>query len=216
MHQPIQREPRQKKGLFMTGTSHRLGGILAGLGTISLLQAADITSQGVILGAAVIGSLLPDIDNAQSTISYKVPLVRGIVGLMQGAIRMLSGLLPNKQRRYVRSLIGHRGITHSLVFAAAMPGMVLVAGRMLHHVLYTPYFNMAAWGIMAGVLSHILLDIFSNGVPLFLPFSVKRITAARIKTGGVAEWLVRIGIILLAGIILGPWFNEVLGEYSRM
>jgi len=194
----------------MTGTSHRLGGVLAGLATIALMKTPDIQTQGIILASAVIGSLLPDIDNAQSSISYKIPLVRGIVGLFQGAIKLLAGLLPKKQERFIRSAIGHRGITHSLVFALIMPGIIIIFGHMFSNLYIFP----AALGMMVGILSHILLDLFSNGVPLFLPFSNKRTTGARIKTGGVAEWLIRIVIIYIALVIVGPWFNDLMATYN--
>ena len=181
----------------MTGISHRLGGICAGLGAISLLQATDIKSQGIILGAAVIGSLLPDIDTAQSTISYKIPAVRAVVGVMQGLVRAMAGLLPRKQRDYIRSTIGHRGITHSLLFSLIFPALIIAVGYNLH----TSHAIMAALGMMAGILSHILLDIFSNGSPLFLPFSKKRVTGARIKTGGIIERIFQAGLVVLTTII---------------
>lgn len=181
----------------MTGTTHRLGGILVGMGMIELLQADDIKQQGLILGAAILGSLIPDIDNPQSTISYKIPLLRSLVGMLQGAVRLFSCILPKKQKQYVRSCIGHRGITHSWIFVVILMLLTLLADRILQ-----PEMNLILIGAAtsAGMISHIVLDCFANGVPLLLPFSTNRVTITHIKTGGAAEWFVRAGLILLIGV----------------
>lgn len=180
----------------MTGTTHRLGGIIAGIGTMELLGIHDLKTQGIIIGASIVGSLIPDIDNPQSTISYKIPVMRSIVGILQGAIRLTTNLLPRKQKQYVRSCIGHRGVTHSILFALLIPGLILMLGRIIG-----VQWNLVALGIFIGLMSHIILDFFAGGVPFFIPFYAKRVAIMHIKTGGIAEWLVRIGFILLIGII---------------
>lgn len=69
---------------------------------------------------SVLGGLLPDIDNVHSQIGSRLPVVELIVHGCQKGIRLLSGILPRKLRENVRSLIGHRGLLHSLLVPAAM------------------------------------------------------------------------------------------------
>lgn len=94
------------------------------------------------------GALLPDIDQASSTLGSRC---KPIAWLLQ-----------------------HRGVTHSLLFAA------------LCGVLY-PYLGL-------GVLSHIVLDMLNRkGVMLFWPFrKTIGIPFLDIKTGGFFEWLLRL------------------------
>ena len=45
--------------------------------------------------------------------------------------------------------------------------------------------------MIAGNLSHLILDMLSGGVPLLMPFSVARIRVCSFRTGGVVEWMWR-------------------------
>lgn len=182
----------------MTGTTHRLAGICAGIAAIEMLQVNDITIQTVLLSGCILGSLLPDIDNPQSTISYKIPFVRAVYGILQKAIRGFASLLPRRQREYVRSSIGHRGLSHSIFAAIALPALAWLIGRAIH---LKP--EALVMGLMFGILSHIFMDLFSGGVRLFLPFSIYNIRFFKIKTGGIIEWIIRIGlsIVLVYGLM---------------
>jgi inner membrane protein len=68
------------------------------------------------------------------------------------------------------SLGGHRGITHSLAFAALFAGAVVLVG--FRGAGLSPA---RAWlGLAGAVMSHSLLDMltsYGNGVALFAPFS---------------------------------------------
>lgn len=169
----------------MTGTTHRLAGITAGIVVTEVLHIHDVKMQTVIIGGCILGSLLPDIDNPQSTISYKIPFVRIIFGIFQKMIRILSGLLPNKQGNYIRSCIGHRGLTHSLLAVIFLPAISFFITRMIG---YSD--NLFSISLGIGILSHIILDIFSGGTRLLLPFSAVNIKLMKIRTGGVIEILI--------------------------
>jgi len=53
--------------------------------------------------------------------------------------------------------------------------------------------------VLAGWLSHILLDTLSNGVPVFWPFG--RLTLAHVKTGGKIDYLFGgAGLIVLVAL----------------
>ena len=184
----------------MTGTTHRLAGIGAGIAAIEILQINDMATQAVILTGCIVGSLLPDIDNPQSTISYKIPFVRAVYGLLQKVIRGFANLLPRRQREYVKSSIGHRGLSHSLFAAVTLPALVWLIGSVIH---INP--DACALALMLGILSHIFMDLFSGGVRLFLPFSVHNVKFLKIKTGGIMEWIVRIGLITVLAYGVMKW-----------
>lgn len=177
----------------MMAATHRLGGLAAGMAIAAVLHTSPADT-GVIIAGAVLGSLVPDIDNRQSCISRKWKIASLAVSAGQAVIRGLSNLLPRKQKKYVRSLIGHRGLTHSLAAAVLIPLVVVAGGEFLKNSITGIY---AAYGMSAGILSHLLFDIFAGGVPLLMPFSVKRVCFARIKTGGLIEWIFRIILIIV-------------------
>ncbi|MGN1205159.1 MAG: metal-dependent hydrolase, partial [Lachnospiraceae bacterium] len=131
---------------------------------------------------------------SHSSISRKWVLLSVFVSIGQMIIRAFSAVLPRKQRNYIRSLIGHRGITHSLVPVIVIPFMICLAG---HIIGYADAGTYTAAGIGLGILSHLIFDMLAGGVPLFMPFSTKRICLAHIKTGGVAEWVFRVILILV-------------------
>lgn len=178
----------------MLSATHRLGGLASGIIFASAIHIPLLES-GMLITGAVLGSLMPDIDNPNSTISRKMKGTSFIVRAGQGGIRLISDLLPRKQREYVRSLIGHRGLTHSLIPVAAVWIAAFVTDRFL------------IYGIAAGLISHLVLDILSGGVPLFLPLTTKRVTIAHIKTGGAVEWFFR---VILAGILIYFGYREVI------
>jgi len=181
----------------MTGTTHRLAGIGTGIAAIEMLQVNDVKMQSFLLTGCILGSLLPDIDNPQSTISYKIPFVRAVYGIFQKLIRLFANVLPKRQKEYVRSSIGHRGLSHSLFIAIVLPILIWLIGNVIK--LNTDIFSL---GLMLGLLSHILLDLFSGGTRLFLPFSIHNIKFLKIKTGGIIEWIIRIvfTVVLVYGV----------------
>ncbi len=189
----------------MTAPTHRLGGIAAGVVTAYVITPDDICSTALLITGAILGSLVPDIDNRNSSISRKWRLISFFITAGQYIIRVISYLLPKKQAKYVRSLIGHRGLTHSLMAAIIIPLCILGIGTLLGWENLSVY---AALGVGVGILSHLLFDIFANGVPLFMPFSIKRVCLAHIKTGGVTEWLFRVTLIIIfisLGLEVIPW-----------
>lgn len=182
----------------MTAPTHRLGGIAAGTVLISLMHPDMQGSVCVMLGT-MLGSLLPDIDNRHSSISRKWNAMSCIVNVGQKLIRLISNLFTNKQKEYICSLIGHRGLTHSLTALLFFPGMVFLIMSDLGKRWYG---YQVAVGLAGGIASHLLLDMLSGGVPLFMPIFTKRVTLLHIKTGGAAEWIFRI-ILLVIFIFLG-------------
>lgn len=188
----------------MMAPTHRIGGIAAGT-VMAALVKPDISGGVILLVGAVLGSLLPDIDNRHSSISRKWPLISLLVTIGQTVIRGLSALLPGKQKRYVRSLIGHRGITHSLCPVIVLPLVAAAVGYLSGYKIKGLY---TALGLAGGMLSHLAFDMLAGGVPLLMPFTTKRICIARIKTGGIAEWIFRVILIVIfmySGVEVISW-----------
>lgn len=123
--------------------SHSIGGALTGLGVGYISTKAGIDcSVGLMLVGGVIGGLLADIDHPKSYVGSKV--------------RLISDML--------YSTVGHRTLTHSLLF-------VIVAGSIVG------LFNISLGvGVALGILSHIVLDMLTgSGVAYLYPFQRKRI-----------------------------------------
>lgn len=183
----------------MTGVTHKLGGILTGVILADQFCNGTVESTFVVAGA-VLGSLLPDIDNQRSTIGGMMPGTSILVRAGQKTIRLFSHLFPRKVAEDIRSLIGHRGILHSLVAP-----FVVAAAALLQKNTMAVYFFMA---VAIGMVSHLILDLFSGGVPLFMPFSMKRIKLAGIRTGGMLE---RIIAVIIGGSCVPYLMRCVLG-----
>jgi len=79
---------------------------------------------------------------------------------------------------------GHRGFTHSLAALALLAGVCFY--------FLPPTLSLA---ILAGYSSHILADVLTTeGVGLFWP-NGGRVTLLPIRTGGLIEYLFRVGMI---------------------
>ncbi|MDD3919591.1 MAG: metal-dependent hydrolase [Eubacteriales bacterium] len=141
----------------MKSETHVIGGILVAAALkLPMPEAVMLT----------FGALLPDIDQASSTLGSRC--------------------------KAVSWLLQHRGVTHSLLFAA------------LCGAIY-PYLGL-------GVLSHILLDMLNRkGVMLFWPFrKTIGIPLLDIKTGGFFEWLLRLVMSAAAIWLIFPKLTETV------
>jgi len=91
----------------MNGKTHLIIGVASGLGLSVVFQAAPIAA-AMLTSAAAVGSLLPDIDHPNSSISYKV-------GLARAPLFWLS----------------HRGITHSALIVI----LITLVGQQIQPML---------------------------------------------------------------------------------
>jgi inner membrane protein len=126
------------------------------------------------LRAAALGSLAPDLDSPKSYLGRRVRPVSWTV----------------------KSLVGHRGFTHSLL-ASCLVFLSLAAARQYHPGWFS-YFM--ALGI--SYLSHVFADwLTTEGVPLFWPDQRRFRSPLSFRTGGLFEQLFG----LAAGLCLGIW-----------
>ncbi|MCD8510038.1 MAG: metal-dependent hydrolase [Bacillus sp. (in: Bacteria)] len=123
-----------------------------------------------------LGSLLPDIDEPKSFIGRKLFFIA----------------YPLKK------IMGHRGLTHSLLACAGL------------YFLYSLYPSSFSLGLFIGYACHIVGDFFSvRGVPLLLPFTKQRVKAPiTYRTGGKGEIIILLlgfgcflGVFILGGLL---------------
>ena len=128
-----------------------------------------------------LGSLLCDIDMKGSYISKRFPIIYKLFG-----------------KRFK-----HRGFTHSLLFIggiAFLGDMVIVSSD--NNVVFTCIFS----GILAGVISHIILDLITKeGVELFYPISIN-FSILPIKTSSKTEKNINKFLSLLVIFLIGYRF----------
>ena len=141
----------------MTKETHSKGGYIIGLLLLpyiykTFLLDYNLTYRIVLLFIYAyfthFGALISDIDMKGSYISKRFPIIHKLFG---------------KRFR-------HRGFTHSLLFV----GIIAFIGNTItissnDNIVFTCIFS----GILAGVISHILLDIITKeGVELFYPVEI--------------------------------------------
>jgi membrane-bound metal-dependent hydrolase YbcI (DUF457 family) len=175
----------------MTGKTHRLIGITAGLGyyfATTTPQYAPATFGAVVVGA-YFGSLLPDIDQPAADIWDSLPFGHTI------------GKAPSV-------VLKHRQLSHSLLGIIIFNFLIFLVLRM-----FPSY-----WGIdikpvliatIIGYASHLLADSFTNeGIPILYPwhrnFGIppKPFEGIRIATGEWFENLVIFPLISVALVVM--------------
>ena len=156
----------------MLGKTHITLGL--GLGALSATTFSAITQTtfsaldlSIFYGAVTLGALLPDIDEPNSTIGRKT------IGISNA----------------IKTLCGHRGLTHSIAFIVCIGILSLLVcalgGDILREIpLIASYVEVAnlqgdnieifAFGLVLGCVFHLIGDMLTiSGVPLMLPFNAK-------------------------------------------
>lgn len=164
----------------MTGPTHLSAGILAAV--IHWMITGELQLDGIILGA-----LIPDIDDKDSTIGKCCTIISGPISWIQKGTR----------------IIDHRMITHSIIPIAGLAYWYTVSG---HKIIY---------GIIVGIISHIAADMLNDrGVALLYPISDFRIRFASITTG--KEWESRINfliwIVIICMLLPDKYFISILDQ----
>ncbi len=139
------------------------------------LRAIGIdTGVDIVLIAALVGSVFPDIDHPRSSIAQQSLLFEGV-------------------SRAVSSLGGHRGVVHSLFACSFFTAALYV---FLNH---GGFGGAIAWGFGFGYLTHLLGDSMTKGGIAWLrPFRDRKVRGP-LRTGSTAEELL---LVLLLALIL--------------
>lgn len=168
----------------MNSKTHKVGGVCAGVSTISILYSPPYTTSKILLAGTFIlgsylGSLLPDIDHRKSTAGKKFKAASFVVS----------------------KTCGHRGATHSpLVNFLFFIALLLLSAFFGDNV--KNFYVEFIYGAFVGSLSHILLDSLTiEGVPFFYPFNNKKIHLLKLRTGK-NEVLIQTIIFILTIILI--------------
>ena len=120
------------------------------------ITQGDAINAGLVLVTSWFGSLLPDIDHPTSTMSKKF----SILSIPYRILQFIFGKF-----KYTKHFVGHRGITHSLLFMAIPILLMLFAFE-------NAFLKISMLGISIGIFSHLFMDMLNPmGVPLLLPVS---------------------------------------------
>lgn len=176
----------------MLGNTHKIGGICFGTMCVVSMYGLDNLSNNkiaacTILGASLVGSLLPDIDSGTSTISHKLPITSFIVRLF------------TKHRHLMHTFIPY--VVLSILFAIPIFFLSIV----LHSLSICGYslfgfYILGLIGLFVGILSHFLLDMITiEGVAILYPIVKSKISIAKLK-GEKHGWIVS-GILILVTIL---------------
>ncbi|MBF8983962.1 metal-dependent hydrolase [Lutibacter sp. B2] len=160
----------------MTGKTHMLFGSVASLYLLPKLGYEPDISTTV---AALLGSLIPDMDHPRAKINQKILPIKN----KQGKILFYSGISLFLLFRYglnnqsaistailliIIAFSKHRSFTHSLLGIFAISFTSLFA---LEHI--TSYETICS--LIIGLISHLIGDFLTiSGIPLFYPFFKKR------------------------------------------
>lgn len=158
----------------MMAASHVVAGAALWAITAKLTGGAPADPQA--LAAAALGALLPDIDHPNSWAGRKMKLISVPLSLV----------------------VGHRGVTHSLLAVLTGCGILAMMGL-----------DWVAAPVVLGYLSHLAADSLTpSGVPLLWPMK-RRFTLNLCQTGSVTE----IGLMALVALA-GGWATGV--DFSHL
>lgn len=116
-----------------------------------------VRAVGIVLLCGL-GSLLPDIDHPTSTFSKKFFLL----SLPYRILQLIFGSF-----KATKDFVGHRGITHSALFAL----LFVVPIFFIQNI----WVVLALMSVALGIVSHLIMDMLNpTGVPLLLPFMKKK------------------------------------------
>lgn len=175
----------------MIARTHDLAAITA-LGLVALTrppQTITLATLLVSMFACLCGGIAPDIDQPTAPFWRNLP-IGGFFG------RIIDKLLG-----------GHRFLTHSLLGLGLFGLLTDMILRFLQPVLHHINTTVVWWAFMVGLVSHLIMDSFTEeGVPWLLPVPIKfglpPIKSWRIKTGKFFEILV----IFPGIIIFDAWY----------
>lgn len=185
----------------MNGITHKIGGACTGIIVATCLPNMDIKSTAIIVGASVIGSLIPDIDEPNSIVGKKVHL------LSKG----------------IKKILGHRGIIHTPLWLALNVCLLYwlhlkFAPNWIANFDYNsfPWMYYVCLGFGVGYASHLFLDFITpQGIMLFYPLSDWRFHIGDFKGKHRDLWC-SIILILTTIAYLGIKYNYILINTDKL
>ena len=174
----------------MTGKTHIAIGIAAGLTISSDLPVED---QLILIGASIIGSLVPDLDHPKAKLNQKLlffnnNFYKTIFYLLLSSISIFL-YFTMKQKifgligivTFLIALSSHRGFTHSIIGFLIFASIVKIGT--LKYGLSSVYS-----GFTIGYILHLIADFFTpQGIKLFYPLKTNVSAPITIKTNSIKE-----------------------------
>jgi membrane-bound metal-dependent hydrolase YbcI (DUF457 family) len=195
----------------MMAHGHMASGLVAAEAMAPLIpHTVGVQTLPVFAVVAVVGALVPDLDHRDGKLSHSLgPITWVLCRIVVYFSKWI--FLATRGPRDFHDSNGHRGITHTPVFApvVTVAAWLLVPGG---------YALPVAAGLLVGILAHQAGDACTNsGTPLLWPFKIdgKRWAhygipkALRFETGGPVESAVTVGLYALC--IALPAFYAWLG-----
>lgn len=159
--------------------------VTIGLGTWTVVAYhAGVTLTPEALGMAMLGSLAPDIDHPRSWLGRRLLFISAPLS----------------------ALIGHRGLTHSLL-AMSAAAIVLALWPQLGGSFLVSAF-------LVGYLTHLVADLVTNsGIPLLWPWP-RRFSIPLANTGGPSEYIIVSGLAMTGWLLYGDVLMDALERIS--
>ena len=197
----------------MMALTHRTGSIALAASLIAFVPELDRIPQPItdfiwlpqnttiplavcFVVASCYGGLLPDADIPHSTAGKHLRILLWPFYLLKKILLIFGHFI--KPLKKIGTSLGHRGLFHSPLFHTLI--FVMLSALLRGH---NEWLRCILSGLYLGVLSHLLLDLFSGGIPLFAPFSMKRQRPAiTFKTGSFLEAIFNLIFILISIYLL--------------
>lgn len=182
----------------MTARTHDVVALasLITFATLNPPESINIVTLGAVLVGNVVGSLLPDLDQAANRLWDITP-----VGNLTGQI--------------LRKLfVGHRALSHSLIGAYLSYIILSLVLPLIFNPTYIDH-KLVLGAVMIGYISHLVADLITkDGLPLLFPikykFAFPPVKKFRIKTGSFVEkFIVFPGMLVYIFWFIGSYQPEV-------
>ena len=198
----------------MVGKSHLMVGLTAGVVLDSMLHVTGspltmatrvplslIVNKAIFYFMVGFGSLLPDIDNARSTLGRKLGWVS----------------------KGIQRIAGHRTLFHSIVGLVLGSFLAIGLEHVISYLLFTRGYTLPAQiiadshlvfiAVLFGCIMHIVADgLTEGGVPLFWPnhtrFGFPPNPHWRFRTGDWPEYVIVYGFMILVGV--GIYYGTIV------
>lgn len=189
----------------MTGRTHAIVplAVSAWLGYVPPMSAAFThpTTALAAVTAAMVGGLLPDVDEPHSTLGGEIPGGRlgraflAAIALYLGFKRLSAAVIVTAAVLAFLAFVPHRGVTHSLL---AMAAVGLAVSRLAGATVWVPF--------LVGYGSHLALDMLTpEGAPLLWPLKTHvRVPLGR--TGGSVDWGLRLAAL---AVFVAVWVGAL-------
>lgn len=186
---------------------HAVSGVLAGSLALTVLPTVPLPVRVLFIAVATVSALVPDLDHKKSRLSTSVPIVAPLVcRLLTWVSRVL--FFATRTDKDPDKSNGHRGFTHTIVFAVLF-GILLLTVLPMIGVSYPFHFAMAG---TVGCMAHIAGDCCTeHGCPILWPLELggrrwRRLgiwTCFRFKTGKrVEKYLITPGLSVVTVLVL--------------